>query len=99
LKSILLFFANEQGKSANNQTSPFVLPRILQIKDSVPARDRVSEKASGDSESHIRYYNTQRTHPGIGKDSPEPREVQADGQIDKVAVANGLHHYYFRPAA
>jgi hypothetical protein len=50
-------------------------------------------------QSYIHYYNTQRTHLGIGKDSPEPREVQADGQIDKVAVANGLHHCYFRNAA
>ena len=49
--------------------------------------------------SYIRYYNTQRTHLGINKDSPEPREVQTDGQIDKVAVVNGLHHYYFRRVA
>ncbi|MDP2886980.1 MAG: integrase core domain-containing protein [Ignavibacteria bacterium] len=48
---------------------------------------------------YIRYYNTQRTHLGIGKDSPEPREVQGSGKIDKVAVANGLHHFYFRKAA
>ena len=43
-------------------------------------------------QSYIRYYNTQRTHLGINKDSPEPRGVQADGEIDKVAVVNGLHH-------
>lgn len=48
---------------------------------------------------YIRYYNTQRTHLGVNKDSPEPREVQAEGEIDKVAVVNGLHHYYFRRAA
>jgi len=48
--------------------------------------------------SYIHYYNTQRTHLGVSKDSPEPREVQADGQIDGVAVANGLHHFYFRKA-
>ena len=42
---------------------------------------------------------TQRTHLGVNKDSPEPREVQAEGEIDKVAVVNGLHHYYFRRAA
>jgi hypothetical protein len=35
----------------------------------------------------------------VSKDSPEPRKVQADGDIDRVAVANGLHHYYFRKAA
>jgi transposase InsO family protein len=48
---------------------------------------------------YIRYYNAQRTHLGINKDSPETREVQADGEIDKMAVANGLHHFYFRRAA
>jgi putative transposase len=59
------------------------------------------------NETHLRgilrnyfdYYNTQRTHLGINKDSPEPREVQADGEIEKVTVVNGLHHYYFRRAA
>ena len=25
---------------------------------------------------YIRYYNTQRTHLGVSKDSPEPRDVQ-----------------------
>jgi transposase InsO family protein len=50
-------------------------------------------------DDYVRYYNTQRTHLGIGKDSPEPREVQADGEIDKVAVVGGLYHYYFRRAA
>jgi hypothetical protein len=50
-------------------------------------------------QSYVRYYNTQRMHLGISKDSPVPREVQGEGEIDKVAVANGLHHYYFRRAA
>lgn len=50
-------------------------------------------------QSYIHYYNTQRTHLGVSKDSPEPREVQADGVISSVAVANGLHHFYFRKAA
>ncbi len=50
-------------------------------------------------QSYIRYYNTQRTHLGIKKDSPEPREVQTNGLIDKLAVVNGLHHYYYRRAA
>ena len=50
-------------------------------------------------QSYIRYYNTQRTHLGINKDSPEPRHVQADGEIDKVTVASGLHHFYFRKVA
>jgi transposase InsO family protein len=59
------------------------------------------------NESHLQqslkrcfhYYHNQRTHLGLSKDSPEPRQVQAVGEIDRVAVANGLHHYYFRHAA
>jgi putative transposase len=50
-------------------------------------------------QEYVRYYNTQRAHLGIGKDSPEQREVQADGEINKVAVVGGLHHYYYRQAA
>jgi putative transposase len=50
-------------------------------------------------QEYIRYYNTQRTHLGIGKDSPEPREIQFSGEIDQVGVVGGLHHYYFRRAA
>jgi len=57
-------------------------------------------------EDHVRplpryfhYCHNQRTHLGLNKDSPEPREVQAVGEIERVAVANGLHHYYYRQAA
>jgi transposase InsO family protein len=50
-------------------------------------------------QEYVRYYNTKRTHLGIGKDSPEPREVQTEGENKKLAVVNGLHHYYFRIAA
>jgi len=50
-------------------------------------------------QSYILYYNTQPTHLGVKKDSPDSRKVQTDGEIDKVAVANGLHHFYFRKAA
>ena len=48
---------------------------------------------------YVHYYNTQRTHLGLKKDSPDPREVDAVGKIERVAVANGLHHYYYRKAA
>jgi hypothetical protein len=48
---------------------------------------------------YIHYCNTQRTHLGLKKDSPEPRRVDAVGEIERVAVANGLHYYYFRKAA
>jgi transposase InsO family protein len=47
---------------------------------------------------YIRYYNAQRTHLGINKDSPATRELQAEGEIDTIEVANGLHHFYFRRA-
>ena len=33
-------------------------------------------------QNYVCYYNTQRTHLGVSKDSPEPRHVQADGEID-----------------
>lgn len=59
------------------------------------------------NENHLRkllkeyfhYYNFQRTHLGLDKDSPESRPVQLIGEIDKITVANGLHNYYFRKAA
>jgi hypothetical protein len=37
---------------------------------------------------YARYHNAQRIHPGINKDSPEPREIHVNGEIDKVAVEN-----------
>ncbi|MFH0989671.1 MAG: hypothetical protein V1799_06610 [bacterium] len=48
---------------------------------------------------YIHYYNNQRIHLGLNKDSPEPRKVQANEEFDRVAVANGLHHFYLRKAA
>jgi len=59
------------------------------------------------NENHLRkllkeyfhYYNFQRTHLGLEKDSPESRPVQVLGMIDRIPVANGLHSYYFRNAA
>ena len=59
------------------------------------------------NENHLRkllkeyflYYNTQRTHLGLNKDSPESRPAQVIGKIDKIAVANGLHNYYYRNVA
>jgi hypothetical protein len=48
---------------------------------------------------YFNYYNCQRTHLGLEKDSPESRPVQVLGKIDRIPVANGLHNYYFREAA
>jgi len=59
------------------------------------------------NENHLRkllkeyfhYYNYQRTHLGLGKDSPVSRPVQVIRKIERIPVANGLHSYYFRQAA
>jgi hypothetical protein len=45
--SILLFCVNQQDRSSNGQIFRIVLSWILQIKDSTPAGNRVSEKAAG----------------------------------------------------
>ncbi len=47
------------------------------------------------------YYNTERTHLSLGKDSPESREIQnpATGRIVEIPILGGLHHRYFRKAA
>jgi len=59
------------------------------------------------NENHLRrllneyfhYYNFQRTHLGLNKDSPVSRPIQSIGNIERIPVANGLHIYYFRKAA
>jgi transposase InsO family protein len=59
------------------------------------------------NENHLRkllkeyfhYYNNQRTHLGLNKDSPDSREVHIIGKIEKVSVASGLHNFYFRKSA
>jgi len=59
------------------------------------------------TENHLRkllneyfyYYNHQRTHLGLNKDSPETRPAQVIGKIENVPMANGLHNYYYRKAA
>jgi hypothetical protein len=56
------------------------------------------------NENHLRkllkeyshYYNYQRIHLGLNKDSPEYRPVHVIGKIERVPVANGIHSYYFR---
>jgi len=34
----------------------------------------------------------------MGKDTPEPREIHIEGEIEKMLVVGELHHYYHRPA-
>ncbi|MCU7503015.1 MAG: hypothetical protein HF314_08070 [Ignavibacteria bacterium] len=48
---------------------------------------------------YLLYYNRQRTHLGINKDSPEGRPVETAGKIGKKQAVNGLYHVYFRQAA
>ena len=47
------------------------------------------------------YYHTSRTHLGIGKDCPDPRDVEPPemGKIVAIPQVGGLHHRYTRKAA
>lgn len=49
----------------------------------------------------IDYYHRDRTHLGLGKDCPEPRDVEPPeiGPITSRAILGGLHHRYYRDAA
>ncbi len=61
------------------------------------------------SESHVRrilrsyfhYYHASRTHLSLGKDAPEPRQVESPelGRIIEFPEVGGLHHRYGRRAA
>jgi putative transposase len=50
---------------------------------------------------YFEYYHEARTHLGLGKDSPVPREVELPGAGTVVAepMVGGLHHRYYRKAA
>jgi len=50
--------------------------------------------------SYIRYYHAARTHLSLGKDAPEPRDVQPPerGAIVEFPEVGGLHHRYARRA-
>jgi transposase InsO family protein len=51
--------------------------------------------------SYLRYYHAFRTHLSLGKDAPEPREVQLPelGRVVEFPEVGGLHHRYSRRAA
>jgi len=51
--------------------------------------------------SYVDYYHRTRTHLSLGKDSPDPRPVQAaaTGHVVAVRQVGGLHHRYERRAA
>ena len=50
---------------------------------------------------YLRYYHGSRTHLGLEKECPVPRQVEAPeaGPIDSEPMVGGLHHRYFRRAA
>ncbi len=50
--------------------------------------------------SYLVYYHTARTHLSLGKQSPQPRQVQDQGQGKIIAFPHlgGLHHEYRRAA-
>ena len=52
-------------------------------------------------ESYFAYYHGWRTHLGLDKDTPEPRQVQRpkEGKIVAFPEVGGLHHHYERRAA
>lgn len=47
------------------------------------------------------YYNTRRTHLGIDKECPVPREVDPleNGEVVSLPILGGLHHRYYRKAS
>jgi hypothetical protein len=52
-------------------------------------------------QSYLAYYHRWRTHLGLDKDAPKPRQVQPPGEGKIVAFpeVGGLHHRYERQAA
>jgi transposase InsO family protein len=61
------------------------------------------------NENHLRatlheyfaYYHGSRTHLGLGKDTPEPRDIEppSHGSVVSIPEVGGLHHRYTRRAA
>lgn len=48
--------------------------------------------------NYFRYYHESRTHLGLGKQCPLPREVSSSGKIIEIPQLGGLHHRYERIA-
>jgi transposase InsO family protein len=46
--------------------------------------------------SYADYYNNDRTHLSMGKDSPNSRSIEHDGAIFSRPLLGGLHHRYVR---
>jgi len=45
---------------------------------------------------YARYYNEERTHPALGKDSPIGRPIERLGRIIADPMVGGLHYRYAR---
>jgi hypothetical protein len=45
-------------------------------------------------EEYVKYYNDDRTHLALGKDSPHSRPVETQGTIVSRRILGGLHHRY-----
>ncbi len=46
--------------------------------------------------AYLDYYNSTRTHLGLGKDTPLRRSIQRCGRIIAADILGGLHHQYCR---
>ena len=49
--------------------------------------------------SYLVYYHGSRTHLGLAKQCPSPRQVSSSGRIIEIPQLGGLHHRYERVAA
>ena len=47
---------------------------------------------------YVDYYNNDRTHMSLAKDSPIGRPIKTEGKITRKSVLGGLHHVYNRAA-
>ena len=48
---------------------------------------------------YFRYYHGSRTHLGLDKQCPFPRQVLSTGRIVEIPQLGGLHHCYERAAS
>jgi hypothetical protein len=57
------------------------------------------QAAEANPASYFRYYHECRTHLGLDKQCPIPRQVTKVGRIIAIPQLGGLHHRYERVAA
>jgi putative transposase len=50
-------------------------------------------------EEYVQYYNSLRPHQGLDQNIPEGYRQQEEGEISKIPILAGLHHFYYRKAA